>query len=54
VLATAALLHRRLPGEPARPRFDYADLLGSVVRMLATEPVLRLRAAIGAHSPPST
>jgi predicted MFS family arabinose efflux permease len=48
VLAMAVLLHHRLPGEPARPHLDYADLLGSVVHLLVTEPVLRLRAAIGA------
>jgi predicted MFS family arabinose efflux permease len=48
VLSMAALLHRRLPGEQVRPRLDYADLLRSVVRLLATEPVLRLRAALGA------
>ncbi len=48
VLGMAALLNRRLPGEQPRPHLIYADLLRSVVRLVATEPVLRLRSAIGA------
>lgn len=48
VLAMAILLSRTLPGEhKSRPHLVYSDLLRSVVRLLASEPVLRLRAAIG-------
>lgn len=50
VAGVAALLFHRLPGEPARPRLVYRQLLTSVVRLMATEPVLRLRSAIGALS----
>ncbi len=48
VLVMAALLNQFLPGEAHRSRLRYRELLGSVVRLLATEPVLRLRAALGA------
>jgi predicted MFS family arabinose efflux permease len=48
VLAMAVLLHRKLPGEAVRPRVAYGELLRSVLRLLATQPVLRLRSAIGA------
>ena len=43
----AALLHRRLPDERVRPSIDYGELLGSVVHLLRTEPLLRWRSAIG-------
>ena len=46
-LVLAAVLHRRLPGEqPASPSSTPA-LLASVVRLMRTEPLLRLRSAIG-------
>ncbi len=48
VLALAATLSRRLPHEAPRPRIAYTELLGSVVRLLRAEPLLRLRATIGA------
>jgi predicted MFS family arabinose efflux permease len=48
VLVLSALLHRRLPDEGSRPSIVYAELLGSVVHLLRTEPLLRLRAALGA------
>jgi predicted MFS family arabinose efflux permease len=44
----AALLSRALPHEPARPRLRYRQLVGSSLRMLAEEPVLRRRAWHGA------
>ena len=47
VVVLAALLDRRLPGEQSRPSIRYAELLGSVVHLMRTEPLLRLRAAIG-------
>jgi predicted MFS family arabinose efflux permease len=47
VLALAGLLHRRLPGEAPRPSIVYSALLASVVRLVRTEPLLRLRSAIG-------
>lgn len=49
VLALVALLARKLPGEdPDRPHLVYRKLLGSVVVLLRTEPVLRLRSLYGA------
>jgi len=47
VLVMAALLHRRLPDEQPRPTIDYGELLGSVVHLMRTEPLLRMRSAIG-------
>ena len=47
VLVLAGLLHRRLPDERVRPSMDYAELLGSVVHLMRTEPLLRFRSAIG-------
>jgi predicted MFS family arabinose efflux permease len=47
VLALSGLLHRRLPDERGRPPIVYTALLGSVVHLMRTEPVLRLRSAIG-------
>jgi predicted MFS family arabinose efflux permease len=47
VLVMAALLHHRLPDEQSRPSIDYGELLGSVVHLMRTEPLLRLRSAIG-------
>jgi predicted MFS family arabinose efflux permease len=48
VLLLAWLLHHRLPGEPARPAIAYSDLLASVVHLMRSEPLLRLRSMIGA------
>lgn len=48
VLALAGLLARTLPGEDVRPTLVYRELLGSVVHLMRTEPVLRLRSAFGA------
>jgi predicted MFS family arabinose efflux permease len=47
VLALAAILRLRLPGEHRRPSMVYSELLGSVVHLMRSEPVLRLRSAIG-------
>ncbi|HEY7915336.1 MAG TPA: MFS transporter [Acidimicrobiales bacterium] len=47
VLVLSALLNRRLPGEDRRPSMVYSELLGSVVHLMRTEPLLRLRSAIG-------
>jgi len=47
VLVLSAVLNRRLPGEHRRPSMDYSELLASVVHLMRTEPVLRLRSAIG-------
>jgi len=47
VVVLAALLDRRLPGEQSRPSIRYTELLGSAVHLMRTEPLLRLRAAIG-------
>ena len=47
VLALSGILHLRLPGEQRRPSMVYSELLGSVVHLMRTEPVLRLRSAIG-------
>jgi len=48
VLALSGMLHRRLPGEKTRPAIGYSELLGSVVGLMRTEPLLRLRSVIGA------
>lgn len=48
MLAMAVVLARSLPPEPARSRLHYAALLKSVAGILASEPLLRLRAAFGA------
>jgi predicted MFS family arabinose efflux permease len=47
VLVMATLLHFRLPDEQSRPSIHYGELLGSVVHLMRTEPLLRLRSAIG-------
>ncbi len=47
VLVLAGVLSRTLPGEGSRPRLVYRELLGSVVHLMATEPLLRLRSAYG-------
>jgi predicted MFS family arabinose efflux permease len=46
-LALAGVLNRRLPNERRRPTLVYAQLLASVVHLMRTQPLLRLRAAIG-------
>ncbi len=48
VLVTAAVLAQLLPHEQPRRRITYASLLASVVELLATEPLLRLRSIFGA------
>jgi hypothetical protein len=47
VLAIAGVLNRRLPNEERRPTLTYSRALASVVHLMRTEPLLRLRAAIG-------
>jgi predicted MFS family arabinose efflux permease len=47
VLVLAGLLFRRLPNEIERPSIGYWRLLGSAVHLMRTEPLLRLRSAIG-------
>ena len=44
----ALVLWRALPAEGARPHRSYGELVGSSLRLLATEPVLRRRAWHGA------
>jgi predicted MFS family arabinose efflux permease len=44
----AVVMGRALPGEAPRPHISYARLVGSSLRFLATEPVLRRRAFMGA------
>jgi len=46
-LALAGVLNRRLPNEGRRPTLAYSQLLSSVVHLMRTQPLLRLRAAIG-------
>jgi predicted MFS family arabinose efflux permease len=48
VVTLAVVLNRRLPPEGPRPSMVYSQLLASVVHLMRTEPVLRLRAALGA------
>ena len=47
VLILVAILSRALPSEDARPHLDYPELLGSVVHLMRSEPVLRLRSTFG-------
>jgi predicted MFS family arabinose efflux permease len=47
VLILALLLSRRLPGERPREPMVYSQLLASVVHLMRTEPLLRLRSALG-------
>jgi predicted MFS family arabinose efflux permease len=47
VLVIAAVLAKVLPDEGPRPRFSYRTALGSTVKLFASEPVLRRRAALG-------
>jgi predicted MFS family arabinose efflux permease len=44
----AVVLSRFLPAEDPRPRIRYRTLLGSVAKLLATEPLLQRRALFGA------
>ena len=44
----AVVMRRALPTEPPRPHISYGRLVGSSLRFLATEPVLRRRAFMGA------
>jgi predicted MFS family arabinose efflux permease len=48
MLVLAGTLLRVLPGEDDRPAIRYAELLGSVVHLMRTERVLRLRSVLGA------
>ena len=48
VFALAIVLNRRMPGEARRESLPYAQLLASVAHLMRTEPLLRLRSAIGA------
>ena len=48
MLLLAGILAVRLPGEQPRPGVHYLALLRSAARLLATEPVLQLRSALGA------
>jgi predicted MFS family arabinose efflux permease len=48
VLALSALLHRRLTDEQPRTSIVYSQLLASVIRLMRSEPLLRLRSGIGA------
>lgn len=48
MLAIALLLRRELPAVPPTTRVRYRALLGSVLRLVAEEPVLRSRMAYGA------
>jgi predicted MFS family arabinose efflux permease len=47
VLSLSGVLSRRLPDERRRESIVYSQLLASVVHLVRTEPLLRLRAAIG-------
>jgi predicted MFS family arabinose efflux permease len=47
-LAMAVVLGRVLPAEGDRPRIGYGTLLGSTVKLLVTESLLRRRAVFGA------
>jgi predicted MFS family arabinose efflux permease len=47
VLVLVAILARALPAEDARPHLDYRELLGSVIHLLRSEPLLRLRSTYG-------
>jgi predicted MFS family arabinose efflux permease len=48
MIAFAAILWRALPGERPRPHRGYASLVGSSLRLLVDEPILRRRAWHGA------
>jgi predicted MFS family arabinose efflux permease len=48
MVAFAVVLRRTLPAEAPRPHRSYPELVGSSLRLLATEPVLRRRAWHGA------
>ena len=48
MIVFAVVLWRALPAESARPHRSYPELVGSSLRLLATEPVLRRRAWHGA------
>jgi predicted MFS family arabinose efflux permease len=48
VLALTVVLARWMPHEGKRESLVYSRLLGSVVHLMRTEPLLRLRSAIGA------
>jgi predicted MFS family arabinose efflux permease len=48
VLVLTVVLARQLPAEGKRESLVYSRLLGSVVHLMRTEPLLRLRSAIGA------
>ena len=48
MIVFAVVLWRALPDEGARPHRSYAELVGSSLRLLVTEPVLRRRAWHGA------
>jgi predicted MFS family arabinose efflux permease len=47
-IVMAVTLSRLLPAEQERPRIGYAALLGTVVKLFVTQPVLRRRSLIGA------
>jgi len=47
MLVFAAVMHRSLPGEPNRPHVPYGRLVGSTLRLLVDEPVVRRRAVLG-------
>ncbi|MGH9132105.1 MAG: MFS transporter [Acidimicrobiales bacterium] len=47
-IVTAVVLGRVLPPEKQRPRLSYGALLGTTVRLIFDEPLLRSRAAFGA------
>jgi predicted MFS family arabinose efflux permease len=48
MIVFAVVLRRALPAEGPRPHISYGRLVGSSLRFLATEPVLRRRAFMGA------
>ena len=48
VVVLTAVLARWMPAEGRRDPLHYGALLGSVVHLMRTEPLLRLRSAIGA------
>lgn len=47
VVVLSAVLYSRLPAESGRPSIVYSRLLASVVHLMRSEPLLRLRSAIG-------
>ncbi len=48
VVVLTMVLARQMPAEGKRPSLVYSRLLGSVVHLMRTEPLLRLRSVIGA------